>query len=84
MHEKQKNEQRAKQEFDKRVREAKEKAIEDNKKKARESGNVLTQTITDSGDLVNIKNVNSTEMQLENSETVTVANFRMLVLGEVR
>ena len=76
MHEKQKNEQRAKQEFDKRVREAKEKAIEDNKKKARESGNVLTQTITDSGDLVNIKNVNSTEMQLENSETVTAADVR--------
>jgi len=76
MHEKQKNEQRAKVEFDKRVREAKEKAIEENKKKARESGNVLTQTITPDGDLVNIKNVNSTETSLGDSDAITAADVR--------
>ena len=58
MHEKKNNESKAKVEFDKRVREAKEKAIEDNKKKALESGNVLTQTINEQGDLVSVKNRN--------------------------
>ena len=76
MHEKQKNEQRAKVEFDKRVREAKEKAIEENKKKARESGNVLTQTITPEGDLVNIKNINSTETNIGESGIITAADVR--------
>ncbi len=58
MHEKKANEGKAKVEFDKRVREAKEKAMEDNKKKALESGNVLTQTMNEQGDLVSIKNMN--------------------------
>jgi hypothetical protein len=55
MHEKTKNESSAKIEFDKRVRETKEKAMEDNKKKALESGNVLTQTIDENGNLVSVK-----------------------------
>ena len=72
MNEKQTNEKNAKIEFDKRVREAKEKAMEDNRKKAEESGNVLTQTITKDGELVNIKNLNTTEMNLlEMSEEVS-------------
>ena len=46
--------------------------MEDNRRKAEESGNVLTQTITKDGDLVNIKNLNTTEMNLlENQEEVT-------------
>jgi hypothetical protein len=57
--EKMKNEEKAKQEFDQRVRDAKRKAIEENVKKARESGNKLTQTLTEDGELVGVtKTVN--------------------------
>lgn len=55
MHEKHKNESSAKVEFDKRVRETKEKAMTENKKKAMETGNVLTQTIDEEGNLVSVK-----------------------------
>ncbi len=54
MHEKNKNEAKAKQEFDKRVLESKQKAIEDNKKKALEHGNKLTQNIDKEGNLFSI------------------------------
>jgi len=61
-HEKVKNEEKAKQEFDARVRDAKRKAIEENVKKARESGNKLTQTLTEDGDLMGVnKTVNFDE-----------------------
>jgi hypothetical protein len=50
-----KNEEKAKQEFDQRVRDAKRKAIEENVRKARESGNKLTQSITEDGQLVGVK-----------------------------
>ena len=77
MNEKQKNEKTAKMEFDKRVKEAKEKAMEENRKKAEESGNVLTQTITKDGELVNIKNLNTTEMNLlENGKEVSDETIR--------
>jgi hypothetical protein len=54
MSEKKTNEAEAKVEFDKRVRETKENAILDNIKKAEVSGNKLTQTINDQGNLVNV------------------------------
>tara|TARA_Y100000748_G_C15492868_1_gene487143 strand:+ start:1234 stop:2322 length:1089 start_codon:yes stop_codon:yes gene_type:complete len=54
MHEKNKNEAKAKQEFDKRVLESKQKAIEENKKKALEHGNKLTQNIDEKGNLFSI------------------------------
>jgi len=54
MSEKKTNEAEAKVEFDKRVRETKEKAILDNINKAEASGNKLTQTINDQGNLVNV------------------------------
>ena len=58
-HEKVKNEEKAKQEFDARVRDAKRKAIEENVKKARESGNKLTQTLSEDGELMGVnKTVN--------------------------
>lgn len=64
-HEKVKNEEKAKQEFDARVREAKRKAIEENVKKARESGNKLTQTLTEDGELVGVtKTVNFDEREV--------------------
>jgi len=52
--EKVKNESKAKDEFEKRVRETKENAIRDNIKKAEESGNVLTQTIDEDGNLTGV------------------------------
>jgi hypothetical protein len=67
MQEKNKNEASAKVEFDKRVRETKEKAMEDNKKKALASGNVLTQTIDEEGNLVSVK---------DRTEEISVADLR--------
>jgi hypothetical protein len=64
-HEKMKNEEKAKQEFDQRVRDAKRKAIEENVKKARETGNTLTQTLSESGELVGVnKTVNFDEREV--------------------
>lgn len=74
MHEKRNNETYAKSEFDKRIRETKEKAMEDNKKKALESGNVLTQTINADGQLVSVKDMNTSESRL--SETSTISDIR--------
>tara|TARA_Y100000816_G_scaffold290418_1_gene279056 strand:+ start:348 stop:1220 length:873 start_codon:yes stop_codon:yes gene_type:complete len=56
MHEKNKNEEEATKEFDARVKEAKRKAIEDNIENAEKSGNKLTQTLDESGNLVNVDN----------------------------
>lgn len=53
--EKLKNEARAKEEFDKRVKETKRKAIEENIKLAQKSGNILTQTIDEEGNLVGVR-----------------------------
>jgi hypothetical protein len=53
--EKIKNEEKAKQEFEARVKDAKRKAIEENVRKARETGAKLTQTITEDGTLVGVK-----------------------------
>jgi hypothetical protein len=74
MQEKRSNETHAKVEFDKRVRETKEKAMEDNKKKALESGNVLTQTINADGQLISVKDMNTTEAKLD--KTASVAELR--------
>ncbi len=64
-HEKLKNAEVAKQEFEQRVRDAKRKAIEENVRKARESGNQLTQTLTESGELVGVnKTVNFDEREV--------------------
>ena len=53
MHEKDKNEQKAKQDFEKRIAESKRKAIQENKKLALEHGNKLTQNIDEDGTLQN-------------------------------
>ena len=54
-HEKLKNEQKAKEDFDKRVFESKKKAIEKNIELAKKSGNVLTQTMDENGNLVGVR-----------------------------
>jgi hypothetical protein len=53
--EKIKNEQKAKEEFERRVKETKKKAIEENIKLAQKSGNKLTQSIDEQGNLVGVK-----------------------------
>lgn len=53
--EKLKNEDLAKKEFEERVRETKKKAIIDNIEKAKKSGNVLTQTMNEDGNLIGVK-----------------------------
>ena len=64
MHEKMENEKKAKEAFDQRVKDTKKKAIADNEKVAIESGNVLTQTLNDKGELVSIDGMNTTESNL--------------------
>ena len=53
--EKMKNEEEAKRAFEKRVKDAKRKAIEDNIRLAEKSGNTLTQTIDEDGNLVGVR-----------------------------
>ena len=54
-HEKLKNETKAKEEFDRRIKETKQKAIKENIELAKKSGNVLTQTLNDEGELIGVK-----------------------------
>jgi hypothetical protein len=54
-HEKLKNEKKAKEDFDKRVFESKKKAIEANIELAKKTGNTLTQTMDEHGNLVGVK-----------------------------
>lgn len=64
MHEKTKNEEKAKDVFDQRLKESKLQAIDENLKSAEEHGNKLTQTINEKGELVSIANMNTTEKNL--------------------
>ena len=70
MHEKHKNEEKAKVAFDQRVKESKLKAIDENMKSAQEHGNKLTQTINEKGELVSIENMNTTEKNLGVNATI--------------
>ena len=54
-HEKLKNEKKAKDDFERRVFETKKKAIEDNIELAKKTGNVLTQTMDENGNLVGVR-----------------------------
>jgi hypothetical protein len=49
------NEAKAKEEFDRRIRETKEKAIRENMDKAEKSGNKLTQSINEKGELIGVQ-----------------------------
>lgn len=73
MHEKNKNETNAKQSFDQRIKETKQKAIEENIKNAEKSGNVLTQTLDNDGNLVG---VSSQENYFKEMDSVTSADIR--------
>lgn len=68
--EKLKNETRAKQEFEKRIKDTKQKAIEENIKLAEKSGNVLTQTLDEEGNLIGVKEkVNFEEREAAERDT---------------
>jgi len=75
MHEKQKNESNAKAEFEKRVKETKQKAIEENIKNAEKTGNALSRTIDEQGNLIGVKNVNTQETTLGEQENISTADI---------
>jgi hypothetical protein len=74
MQEKNKNESSAKTAFEQRVKESKQKAIEENIKSAEKSGNMLTQSIDEQGNLIGVNNTQ--EETLKNIETITTADIR--------
>ena len=77
MGEKTKNESNAKQAFEQRVKETKKKAIEDNIKNAEKSGNTLTQTIDDAGNLIGVGLANTQEQNLTGKGgEISVADIR--------
>jgi hypothetical protein len=77
--EKMKNEEMAKKEFEERVRETKKKAIMENIEKAKKSGNVLTQTMDEQGNLVGVKEtVNFDEREVEDAESTQLRNELLL------
>jgi hypothetical protein len=76
MQEKKKNEVNAKNTFDQRVKESKQKAMDENIKNAEKSGNTLTQTIDDKGNLIGINNINSQESSLKDNDAISAADIR--------
>ena len=64
MSEKNKNEQNAKEAFEQRIKETRKKAIEENIQKAEKSGNTLTQTIDEEGNLIGVGIANTQEKSL--------------------
>lgn len=70
MHEKTKNESEAKQQFEKRRKDARVQAMKDNERKALQSGNVLTQTLDENGELVSVKDMNTTEANIDDGVAV--------------
>jgi hypothetical protein len=77
MHEKSKNETNAKSAFDQRVKETKQKAIEENIKNAEKTGNALTQTIDEQGNLIGVNNATSQESALKENENISSADICM-------
>jgi len=75
MHEKQKNEANAKTAFEQRVKETKQKAIEENVKRAEKTGNPLTQTIDEQGNLIGVNNTNTQEFALGEQENISTADI---------
>jgi hypothetical protein len=77
MSEKNKNESNARSAFEQRVKESKQKAIDENIKTAEKSGNTLTQTIDDQGNLIGVNNVNTQEKTLNEQENISTADICM-------
>ena len=81
MHEKNKSEEIAKRTFDKRVKDSKRQAIEENIKIAKESGNKLTQTLNEEGDLIGV-GTNTRLNNLKNQEVSSADIRRELFEGD--
>jgi hypothetical protein len=77
MFEKQKNEANAKNAFEQRVKESKQKAIEENIKNAEKSGNTLTQSIDEEGNLIGVNNINTQEKALKEQDNISTADICM-------
>jgi len=77
--EKVKNEEKAKQEFERRIKETKKKAIEDNIKLAEKSGNVLTQTMDEEGNLIGVREkIDFEEREVADPESMKLHNELLL------
>lgn len=76
--EKIKNEAKAKQEFDNRIKDTKRKAIEENIKLAEKSGNVLTQTMDDQGNLIGVRDT----VDFESRTAADAADMRNELFAE--
>jgi hypothetical protein len=76
MHEKNKNEIHAKNAFEQRTKDIKQKAIEENIKNAEKSGNKLTQTVDESGNLVGINNYNTQENSLKEQDVIMSSDIK--------
>jgi hypothetical protein len=72
-HEKLKNETKAKEEFERRVKETKQKAIKENIELAKKSGNVLTQTLNEDGQLIGVKET----VDFESREVADIASVNL-------
>ena len=73
--EKIKNESLAKEEFDRRIKETKQKAIRENIELAKKSGNVLTQTLNEDGNLVGVReNVDFESREVSDTASVNIRN----------
>ena len=73
--EKLKNEAKAKQEFEQRIKDTKAKAIQENIKLAEKSGNMLTQTIDEQGNLIGVRElVNFDEREAAETDTNDIRN----------
>lgn len=75
MHEKQKNEANAKNAFEQRVKDSKQKAIEENIKNAEKSGNTLSQTIDEQGNLIGVNNSSTQEITLGEKDNISTADI---------
>jgi len=71
------NEARAKEDFEKRVKDTKKKAIEENIKLAQKSGNKLTQTMDEDGNLIGVKETVDFESRTATTEEETKAYNEM-------
>ena len=83
--EKMKNEERAKQEFQTRIKDTKKKAIEENIKLAEKTGNVLTQTMDEEGNLIGVKEtIDFDSREVADTETTNIRNelLRSTALNE--
>lgn len=76
MHEKNKNELNAKNTFDQRLKDTKQKAIEENIKNAEKSGNKLTQTIDETGNLIGVNNINTQENKLMEQDVILSSDIK--------